>query len=252
MARGQSRCGSISTVIHVLGSEFVNFYLVEQGGEVTLVDAGCAGYQPMLEPALAAHGLALTDIKAIVLTHADPDHVGFSAQLSKQLGIPVYVHSADLERAKSGKTKKAEGSPLSALKMFGHSYSRKLIRHMLSSGGAKQAPLPDAVAYEDGETLNVPGKLRAVHTPGHTEGHAVLVAEDDGALFVGDALNNVALDTGQPGARLPLSIMNTSNAQARASLSRIAALDAQTIYFGHGKPATASPKAVVDEALARL
>ena len=36
-------------MIHALGTEFVHFYLVEESGELTLVDAGCRGYRPMLE-----------------------------------------------------------------------------------------------------------------------------------------------------------------------------------------------------------
>jgi glyoxylase-like metal-dependent hydrolase (beta-lactamase superfamily II) len=40
-------------------------------------------------------------------------------------------------------------------------------------------------------------------------------------------------------------------AQARASLERIAALDAQTLYFGHGEPWTRGAAAAVAEARAR-
>jgi glyoxylase-like metal-dependent hydrolase (beta-lactamase superfamily II) len=53
---------------------------------------------------------------------------------------------------------------------------------------------------QDGE-LDVPGRLRVIHTPGHTEGQCVLYAPFEGqcvlyapfedALFVGDAVNNI-------------------------------------------------------------
>jgi hypothetical protein len=35
-----------------LGTEFVHFFLLEQDGEVTLIDAGLSGYRDTLEPAL--------------------------------------------------------------------------------------------------------------------------------------------------------------------------------------------------------
>src|ERR1035441_5731330 len=74
-----------------LGTEFVHFFLLEQDGEVTLIDAGVSGYRDTLEPALAEMGRSIDDVKAIVLTHADPDHVGFAGELQQTRGIPVYV-----------------------------------------------------------------------------------------------------------------------------------------------------------------
>ena len=50
----------ISPGVHRLGSDRVNFYLIEDGGRVTLVDAGLSGYWDQLEPALAGIGPAST------------------------------------------------------------------------------------------------------------------------------------------------------------------------------------------------
>ena len=96
-------------MIRTLGTEFVHFYLVEQDGQLTLVDAGVSGYRDTLGPALAEVGRSIDDVKAVVLTHADPDHVGFAGELHRTRGIPVYVHRADSERTREGKTKKTEG-----------------------------------------------------------------------------------------------------------------------------------------------
>jgi glyoxylase-like metal-dependent hydrolase (beta-lactamase superfamily II) len=68
-------------MIRVLGTEFVHFFVLEHDGEITLIDAGLSGYRDSLEPALADMGRSLDDVKAIVLTHADPDHVGFAGEL---------------------------------------------------------------------------------------------------------------------------------------------------------------------------
>jgi glyoxylase-like metal-dependent hydrolase (beta-lactamase superfamily II) len=82
-------------MIRTLGTDFGHFFLLEQDGEVTLIDAGLSGYRDTLEPALAEMGRSIDDVKAIVLTHADPDHVGLAGELQRAHGIPVYVHRAD-------------------------------------------------------------------------------------------------------------------------------------------------------------
>ncbi|MFZ2056181.1 MAG: hypothetical protein WAV54_02070 [Acidimicrobiales bacterium] len=40
-------------MIRTLGTEFVHIFLLEQDGEVTLIDAGLSGYRDTLEPALS-------------------------------------------------------------------------------------------------------------------------------------------------------------------------------------------------------
>jgi glyoxylase-like metal-dependent hydrolase (beta-lactamase superfamily II) len=238
-------------MIRTLGTEFGHFFLLEQDGEVTLIDAGLSGYRDTLEPALADMGRSIDDVKAIVLTHADPDHVGFAGELQQTHGIPVYVHRADSERTRQGKTKHAEGSPLAMLGMLKHAHSRRALRHAIANGGVKQSKVREVIPFDDGDELDVPGRLRVIHTPGHTEGHCVLYAPFEDALFVGDAINNLDLVTGQPGAHLAPQAANTSTNQAYESLSRIEELDAQTLYFGHGDPSTQGTRAIVAEARAK-
>jgi glyoxylase-like metal-dependent hydrolase (beta-lactamase superfamily II) len=238
-------------MIRTLGTEFVHFFLLEQDGEVTLIDAGLSGYRDTLEPALAEMGRAIGDVKAIVLTHADPDHVGFAGELQRTHGIPVYVHRADSQRTKEGKLKRTEGSPLAMLAMFKHGYSRGALRHMIANGAAKQPKVPEVVPFDDGDELDVPGRLRVLHTPGHTDGHCVLYAPSQDALFVGDAFNNISLFTGAPGAQVAPQMANTSTSQAYESLSKIEQLTATTVYFGHGDPSTQGVGSLVADARAR-
>jgi glyoxylase-like metal-dependent hydrolase (beta-lactamase superfamily II) len=236
------------SVIRTLGTEFVHFFLLEQDGEVTLIDAGLSGYRDTLEPALAEIGRSIADVRAIVLTHADPDHVGFAGELQKTHGIAVYVHRADSERTRQGKTKQTEGSPLAMLAMLKHAHCRRALRHMIANGGAKQSKVSEVIPFDDGDELDVPGRLRVIHTPGHTEGHCVLYAPFEDALFVGDAINNLHILTGKPGAQVAPRAANTSTNQAYESLSRIEELDAQTLYFGHGDPSTQGTPAIVADA----
>ena len=47
-------------------------------------------------------GRSFDDIRGVVLTHGDSDHIGFAERLRKDHGVPVYVHAADADRAKGG------------------------------------------------------------------------------------------------------------------------------------------------------
>jgi glyoxylase-like metal-dependent hydrolase (beta-lactamase superfamily II) len=48
-------------------------------------------------------------------------------------------------------------------------------------------PRPGAQGYGDGQTWDLGGvTVRAIHMPGHTGGHSVLMVEPDGIAFIGD------------------------------------------------------------------
>ena len=48
-------------------------------------------------------------------------------------------------------------------------------------------PRPDAFNYADGQAWDLGGcSVRAIHMPGHTRGHSVLLVEPEGVAFIGD------------------------------------------------------------------
>src|SRR4051812_14193563 len=100
----------ITEGVHRLGTELVNFYLVEDGGSCTLVDAALPGYYDGLVEALRAQGKELGAIDAVVLTHAHGDHVGLAERVRTEAGAPVHVHADDAEMARTGKLPKRDGS----------------------------------------------------------------------------------------------------------------------------------------------
>lgn len=59
----------------------MNCYLLEESGSVTIVDTGVPGYWGMLPAEFAAMGHSLDDVRAVVLTHAHRDHVGFAERI---------------------------------------------------------------------------------------------------------------------------------------------------------------------------
>ena len=232
-----------------LGTDLVNWYLLEDGGRVTIVDAGCPGYRPQLDGALAAIGRDIGDVEALVLTHAHIDHIGFAQKLQAERGIPVYAHELEIPQATTGKAPKTDASFAPALLRFGT--ARKVVWHLARNGGMRPPKLGTVEPFGDGAELDVPGRPRAIHTPGHSPGHCILHVPAEGAIFVGDAMAGWSTITGAEGPILPPKEFNNSTEQARRSLDTIEPIDAETLYFGHGEPWTGGTAAAVAEARTR-
>ena len=126
-----------------------------------------------------------------------------------------------------------------------------LAMQVFRNGGARPPKVARVQTFSDGDELDVPGRPKVVYTPGHSPGHCALHVPAEGSAFTGDALCGWNVVTGEQGPTLPPREFSNSMAQARASLERIAALDAQTLYFGHGEPWTRGAAAAVAEARAR-
>src|ERR1700684_4080632 len=76
--------------VHRLGDKVVNFYLVDQPGGLVLIDAGLPGHLSQLRRHLAEAGHSLGDIRAVLLTHAHPDHTGLASTL-QEAGTQIWV-----------------------------------------------------------------------------------------------------------------------------------------------------------------
>jgi glyoxylase-like metal-dependent hydrolase (beta-lactamase superfamily II) len=231
-----------------LGTELVNWYVVEEDGRLAVVDAGAPKYRPQLDTALERLGRNLDDVAAVVLTHGHSDHTGFAEQLRAEAGVPVFVHAADERLAATGKpTAKTEGGMLPYLR-YRHAY--RILWHLLRNGGLKPRPIRDLTRFADGETLDVPGKPRVLHTPGHTLGHCALHFERNGALVVGDALCSLNTLTGARGPQLMPRPFNVSTGTALDSLAKLQDVEADVVVFGHGEPWRDGVAAVVERARA--
>jgi glyoxylase-like metal-dependent hydrolase (beta-lactamase superfamily II) len=224
-----------------LGSWIVNWYAVEDGGRWTVFDAGAPGHFPQLE----AHGISPHAVEAVVLTHAHADHVGVANQL-RERGARVYVHEDDEQLATTAKSfGKNEGSMLPYLR---HATAWKLLAHLARNGALKPQRIPGVTTFRDGDVLDVPGRPRVIHTPGHTSGHVCFVLEERGTLVVGDLLCSLNPLTGRRGPQLMPSAFNLSSATILDSLTRVERLDTPTLLFGHGEPWTEGPAAAVERA----
>jgi glyoxylase-like metal-dependent hydrolase (beta-lactamase superfamily II) len=231
--------------VYRLGTEWVGWYLLVGEDGITVVDCGFEGYYEQLPSALSQLGRSLDELSAVVLTHYHTDHVGSAERIRTEAGVTVFVPEGDEHGVRGERVPLPSG-------LLTNLWRPRMVRYLAHAGrngGMAVTAVKELRTYSDGAELAVPGRLRAVHTPGHTGGHCSLVSEGHGVLFAGDALGTVDLRTGERGARLPP--FNEDTDQARRSLARLRELDASVIVVGHGDPFEGSPAEAVEQADSR-
>ncbi len=160
-------------------------------------------------------GAAFDSVDLVILGHVHEDHM---CGLHLVPEVPVFVHTADLEAARSW-----DG----LARHFG--YRDAVLADM--RGRIEQdfhyQPRPDALAYPEGWHWDLGGgvTVHAEHLPGHTAGHCALVVDSEGLAFIGD------IDLSGFG---PYYGDATSNlADFRRTLAAVARLDARIWVTSH-------------------
>jgi len=215
--------------LHYIGSDVVNSYLVEDAGGLTIIDAGLSGHWRELEQELKQLGYSLDDVRGIVLTHGDTDHIGFAERLRERNGIVVHVHELDAARAR-GEVKKpnAGWGPVKVRPLVG------FLWYSARHGGLRIRPVREVTTFADGEVLDLPGAPRIIHLPGHTPGSVAVHVPAVDALFVGDAMTTGNVLTGEQGPRPAPFTLDPEG--ALASLAKLEAVQASWVLPGHGAP----------------
>jgi glyoxylase-like metal-dependent hydrolase (beta-lactamase superfamily II) len=216
----------LSPGLHRIGNDQVAVHLIVTDSGLTLIDAGLSGHYADLRCELGALGRPLSDIRGIVLTHGDTDHIGFAERLRSDLGIPVYVGAADAARAQGEKAPPTPPDRRRLGAMLG------FFAYALRKGGLRMPPVKEVVPVDDGAVLDLPGSPVVIGMPGHSPGSIAIHVPAVRAVFVGDALTTRHVLTGEMGPQpAPFSDDQTA---ASASLERLRSLDVDWVIPGHG------------------
>jgi glyoxylase-like metal-dependent hydrolase (beta-lactamase superfamily II) len=176
-----------------------NCYLVSQGEEHLMIDAGAPGMGAKIERILAQHQIAMEQIRYLVLTHGHSDHIGNAALFQKKYGIPIVVHENDITLI---------DNPFSQKMQATHPIGKTII--WVGKGSMKRNP------------------PQTIHPlPGHTRG-SMAISFPTGELFVGDIFMNMI--NPQP------AYLWEDQATLQKSIQAVRQLPAKTIYYGHGRP----------------
>jgi glyoxylase-like metal-dependent hydrolase (beta-lactamase superfamily II) len=201
---------------------FVNSYTFSDGNETYLIDTGFARRAKPIVRAFQVANLPLASVRKLLLTHHHVDHMGGAAYLHETTQAPISCHREDVPFV-DGRSK----PPMP----------------LLMGLFMRTHPAPVAVTLNDGDRI---GPLQVVHAPGHTPGEVVFYHATRRILFSGDAVverkGKLTLPATGYASRLVLAVQ---------SLSRIQALNAETLLPGHGVPVTTDVGSRLDDLIRR-
>jgi glyoxylase-like metal-dependent hydrolase (beta-lactamase superfamily II) len=240
------------------GVPHCNAYAVTAGDGVVLFDCGLhePGSLAQLERAMGQAGLALTDVRLLVCTHAHSDHYGQAASVVDASGCELWMHPADAHMRASLEDPEARlaqrfevarqsGVPIEPLRAWSDSARER-------GSGIARLVEPDRRLVEGVVVDTDLGRWTVVETPGHAPSHVCLHQPEHRMLVSGDhLLGRVSLFFDYGWTPDPVG-------QFLASLDRVERLDARLCLAGHGRTFTDVPahidanRALVAERLERV
>jgi glyoxylase-like metal-dependent hydrolase (beta-lactamase superfamily II) len=184
----------------------------------TLVDTGLPGQAAMILEKLAAEGVPQNDLKRILITHQDVDHIGSLKALKEATGATVLALDVEIPYIDGT----LPGYKIPPPERLEQNPEFKAMLDALESCAVD-------VALKDGEVLDLAGGVTVIATPGHTLGHISLLLNRSRALITGDALTS-------SGGTLtgPMEMATPDMATAKESIKKLANLDVEQILTYHG------------------
>ncbi|OBF92871.1 MBL fold metallo-hydrolase [Mycobacterium sp. 852002-51163_SCH5372311] len=220
----------VTDSVHFVRGSAVNWVLVSDGAGVMMIDAGYPGDRQDVLDSLRKLGHDVSDLRAILLTHAHVDHLGSAIWFANEFGTPVYCHADEVGHAKREYLEQVSVFDI-ALRIWRPRWALWGV-HVVRSGGLIRDGIPSALPLTAETAAGLPGHPMPIFTPGHTSGHCSYLV--DGVLVSGDALI-----TGHPllkrsGPQLLPAVFSHSQRDCIRTLEALALVETEVLLPGHG------------------
>lgn len=204
--------------------EIIATAIVQGPSGVALIDPGPSTTLPTLRAALQSKGIAIADVRQILLTHIHLDHAGATGTLvHENPAIEVFVH----ER---GAGHMADPAKLmaSAARLYGDDMARFW-------GEFLPVPQSRITPLRGEERITAGGReLEVAYTPGHASHHVSYFDPSSRIAFVGDV---AGIRRGERLCVMPPTPPPDIDLEAwRTSEARILAWDPDTLFLTHFGP----------------
>jgi glyoxylase-like metal-dependent hydrolase (beta-lactamase superfamily II) len=220
----------------------VNVYALVGNDGWVLVDAGMGtpAAREAFSTGLKRAGLDLAKLRALVLTHHHPDHIGLSGELQEQCGVPVYMHPIDEKSLRiiwDGTMPERFSSVSTFFRQHGLEPTRLWYTQSDPQETRRMLRVPPHEAFslvEDGARLDLVGEAyRVLWVPGHSDGQIALFREQDGVFLSADhVLPRITPNVGLYSTwDRPDPLNDYLN-----SLHKVESLPASLVLPGHGEP----------------
>jgi glyoxylase-like metal-dependent hydrolase (beta-lactamase superfamily II) len=210
------------------GLRISNVYLLVDGDKLVLVDAGNAGDGARIIADMERAGYDPATLTSILVTHSHADHIGGLKALLERTHAQIIAHEAEAPYLQG--TSLPSSNPV-----------LRVLTWLTERLGSKGAEIAVDKALHDGETLDLLGGLRVIHTPGHTPGSICLYQPDRAILFTGDLIFNGHPFTGRGGLRYPPKAFSMDPEEVKRSVHKLADLEVRLLCPGHGEPVIKEP-----------
>lgn len=134
--------------------------VIVNGNELTLFDAGTPESLPKFKECIEGLGFKLQNVKNIIISHANVDHVGELKHLVDMSGAKVYAHVEEAPYVEKKIPGSRDNRPFEAVKVD--------------------------VLLKEGDILDILDGIKVIYTPGHTPGHISLYSIKKKILLAAD------------------------------------------------------------------
>ncbi|MGW4631360.1 MBL fold metallo-hydrolase [Nocardia sp. NPDC004415] len=210
----------------------VNMFLLREGRDLTLIDAGWHGDAALIEKSIRSLGHRPEDVQAVLLTHAHLDHVGALNHLHRHYAIPAYTSPTEVPHAHGDYHESA--TPLDVIKRLTDRDTLAWAARITAAGGLRKNPVPHIHPFPTEGPLDLPGHPVPVPTPGHTSGHTAYHLPEAGAVATGDALVTAHPTSKITGPQPLPNFFNHDTPATIAGYTTLESLPADLVLPGHG------------------